>query len=170
MMNGTLSHTLSDTTCEVTLDIPFTFASGDQGSAQTIQTTLEHETVFFNRQILVVDDDPNSQKLLKTYMDFLGCQTTCAADAKEALDVLAEKEFDLCLMDIRMPDVDGLVTITQIRKNPQCQNLPVIAMTAAVLDYDEAQCKQAGADDFLIKPLDLALLRKKIKFWLVKKN
>ena len=103
--------------------------------------------------VLVVDDDPGHRGMLEALLGRWGLAVTSAGDGKEAVARVCERPFDVVLMDIRMPDMDGITALKEIRKyNPA---VPVVLMTA----YSAVEAMKSGAVDYLIKPLDFDQLK-----------
>jgi CheY-like chemotaxis protein len=89
----------------------------------------------------------------------------------EALDILKEKAgFDLIIMDIMMPEMDGLEAMPQIRSMPQYKNTPIIALTAKAMKEDREECMKAGASDYIAKPVNPDQLMSLIKVWLYREG
>src|SRR5512139_952588 len=118
-------------------------------------------------RILVVEDHPVNQRLLAHQLREMGLQYALAASGRQALDLLAEDDFDLVLMDWQMPEMDGLEATRQIRQLPTAiRNIPIIALTAnANAGFREA-CLAAGANDYLSKPYTEAALAALLMQWL----
>jgi CheY-like chemotaxis protein len=94
-------------------------------------------------------------------------QVVAAIDGKEALTSLeGNPDIDIILMDMMMPEMDGYETITRIRKNPKYKNLPIISVTAKAMTGDREKCIQAGASDYISKPVDLDQLISLLRIWL----
>jgi len=112
-------------------------------------------------RVLAVDDSPINLRMLEMALRRLGVLVTPSRNGREALDVLkaSPRGFDLVLMDIQMPVMDGLRATREIRQDPALKTLPVIALTAGVLPDERQAAMAAGVNDFLGKPLDLGLLR-----------
>lgn len=111
--------------------------------------------------ILIADDIPQNLELLKLLLQRAGHQVTAVTDGIEAVKTIKQHNFDLVLMDIQMPNLDGLQACKQIRQWEQDQSktmLPVIALTASVLDEDKTAAKDAGMQGFASKPIDFAAL------------
>ena len=108
-------------------------------------------------RVLAVDDSPINLRMLESALGRLGVLVTLARDGQEALDILkaSPRDFDLVLMDIQMPVMDGLEATREIRQNPELGKLPVIALTAGVLPEEREAALNAGMYDFLAKPLNL---------------
>lgn len=111
--------------------------------------------------ILIADDIPQNLELLKLLLQRAGHQVTAVTDGIEAVNTIKQHSFDVVLMDIQMPNLDGLQACKQIRLWEQEQSktmLPVIALTASVLDEDKTAAKEAGMQGFASKPIDFAAL------------
>ena len=118
-------------------------------------------------RILVVEDNDVSQKLTVRQLRLIGYDNvTVVGDGVEALEVLAHKAFDLILMDVHMPNLDGLQTTRRIRRSEHGERIPIIAMTSNALADDVEECLAAGMDDHLGKPVSIALMREKIARWI----
>ncbi|MDO9640621.1 MAG: response regulator [Pseudotabrizicola sp.] len=114
---------------------------------------------FNPREILVVDDNPVNLALMAEMLQRLGHRPNTALDGPRALDLAKGKAFDLILMDINMPGMDGLATTRAIRAGGASAFCPVVGVTALVLDEDRPRILDAGLQDVLSKPLGLARLR-----------
>ena len=117
--------------------------------------------------ILVVDDNP---KFLKDALPMYGYEVTVAEDGIEALKKLADKEFDLVLLDVMMPNMDGWDTLKAIRKNPKTEHTPVIMITAVSEDQKVVSGLRIGADDYIVKPFILPNLLARIEAVLRRSN
>lgn len=107
-------------------------------------------------RVLIVEDDAGSQLLARLLLEELGHQITVATTGKEALRKLSKNDFDLVLMDVHIPEMDGLEAVRQIR-NPASparnHAIPIIAMTASAMKNDEEACLQAGMNSYISKPM-----------------
>ena len=112
--------------------------------------------------ILVVDDNP---KFLKDALPMYGYEVTTAEDGIEALKILSDEKnsFDLVLLDVMMPNMDGWDTLKAIRKNPKTQYIPVIMITAVSEDQKVVSGLKIGADDYIVKPFILPNLLARIE-------
>ena len=106
--------------------------------------------------ILVVDDGAANRQLVTVYLERAGAKVTCAENGKVALDTIAKSSFDLVLMDVHMPVMDGLCAARQMRANGL--TLPIIALTGNVMKDDENSCRAAGYSGFLTKPISMQRL------------
>ena len=121
------------------------------------------------RRILVVDDDVRNIFALTSALEQKGAVVAVARNGREALDKLeATTDVDLVLMDLMMPEMDGYTAMREIRKNPDWQKLPIIAVTAKAMKDDQERCLAAGANDYLAKPIELERLFSLIRVWLPK--
>jgi putative two-component system response regulator len=113
--------------------------------------------------ILVVDDEERNVKLLETLLRAEGYATLSAANGHAALEIAASRQPDLILLDIMMPDLDGFATVARLKADPRTQRVPVIMVTA--LDDRESKLRalEAGAEEFLSKPIDRADLRVRVR-------
>jgi len=103
--------------------------------------------------ILIVDDYAVTLRVLSTQLRKGGYEVTTAESGFEALTYLNEQSFDLAIVDIAMPDMDGITLLKKIREHQAYQTLPIIMLTASVLDEDRVSARAAGATDFLTKPI-----------------
>ena len=119
-------------------------------------------------RILLVEDNLINQQIAREFLETQGAVVTAAMNGKEAVDLLAEKDcrFDLVLMDIQMPVMDGLTATKLIRENPQLVKIPIIALTAHALISDRQRCIDAGMNDYVSKPIDLELLLSTLERWI----
>ena len=123
---------------------------------------LPTETV----RILVAEDNPVNQTVLVRMLKHLGYSSSVAANGQEAVDAIRDGAFDLVLMDCEMPVLDGLEATRRIRKFPDRQNLPIIALSAHSPGEHKAFCTAAGMSDYLTKPITSEALRQGLTRWL----
>jgi CheY-like chemotaxis protein len=121
-----------------------------------------------NINVLVVEDIPLNQLLMKTLLDEFGFERDIASNGKIAIEMLKNKTYDIILMDLQMPEMNGFETTDYIRKTLH-SNVPIIALTADVTTVDLMKCKSIGMNDYIAKPVDDKLLYSKI-VGLVKKT
>lgn len=122
-----------------------------------------------DKKVLLVDDDNRNIFALTSSLKHKGMVTVIASDGVEALNILqANPDVDIILMDIMMPEMDGYETMTKIRQMPKFKHLPIIALTAKAMKGDEAKCIEAGASDYLTKPINMEKLLSVMQVWLHK--
>ncbi|HXE30198.1 MAG TPA: HAMP domain-containing protein [Terriglobales bacterium] len=119
------------------------------------------------KQVLVVDDDVRNIFALSSVLERRGMKVVSASTGREALDLLdATPHIALVLMDIMMPEMDGFETMRLIRQNRAFQRLPIVALTAKAMKGDRERCLQAGASDYLAKPVNTEQLLSSLRTWL----
>ncbi|SOD18284.1 response regulator [Pedobacter xixiisoli] len=129
--------------------------------APTIEKALQNKT------ILITDDDMRNIFALSSALQDYEIKVIIANNGIEALEKLEEhKEIDLVLMDIMMPEMDGYEAMRQIRSKRHLANLPVIALTAKAMKTDREKCMEAGASDYISKPVDIDKLLSMLRVWL----
>jgi len=133
---------------------------------EVVSTELDDENN--NIRVLVVEDIPLNQLLMKTLLDDFGFERDMAENGKIAIEKLKSKEFDIVLMDLQMPEMNGFEATDFIR-NRMHSDIPIIALTADVTTVDLAKCKAVGMNDYIAKPVDERILYSKI-IALVKKT
>ncbi len=114
----------------------------------------------FSGKILVAEDDPANQNLFEVLLKKIGCQFTIVSDGEEAVDKIQAENFDLVLMDIQMPNMNGFEAIRAIRNAGI--KVPIIAVTAFAMTGDSKKCLDAGCDGYLSKPVDIKELSETI--------
>jgi CheY-like chemotaxis protein len=139
-----------------------------------LRLARQREAAFEGRAILVVEDDARNIFALSSVLEPKGAKLLIARNGREALDVLEraakqpKEAVDLVLMDIMMPVMDGLTATREIRRRPEWKKLPIIALTAKAMADDRQKCIDAGASDYIAKPLDVDKLVSLVKVWLPK--
>jgi PAS domain S-box-containing protein len=146
-------------TLELTLGLAAT-------SLEPIAAPLTPDDYLVGTRILVAEDHPLNQRVIGDMLRLLGVEVTLATHGGEALARLAETHFDAVLMDIQMPEMDGLTATRRIRDNPAWARLPVIALTAGVTEAERTQMHAAGLTDLLAKPVTLTALTSILGRWL----
>ncbi|TJY42140.1 response regulator [Cohnella pontilimi] len=122
---------------------------------------------FENKKILLVDDDVRNIFALSSVLEHKGMRLVYAENGKDALNRLEEHpDVDLILMDIMMPEMDGYETMKKIRANAKWKKLPVIALTAKAMKDDRNKCIEAGASDYITKPVNTDQLLSLMRVWL----
>jgi signal transduction histidine kinase/CheY-like chemotaxis protein len=127
------------------------------------------DAAFEGRRILVVEDDVRNIFALSSVLEPLGGNIMIARNGREALTRLASKPMpDIVLMDIMMPEMDGITAMQEIRRKPELRDLPIIALTAKAMPDDQQRCLAAGANDYITKPIDVDKLVSLIRIWMPK--
>jgi CheY-like chemotaxis protein len=114
-------------------------------------------------KILIVDDEPFNVDLLEQQLEELGYETVSAANGREALDKVASEAPDLILLDVMMPVMDGFTVCRMLKENEETRLIPIVIMTALGAVEDRVRGIEAGADDFLTKPVDERELRARLQ-------
>ena len=113
--------------------------------------------------VLAVDDNEYNRDLIARYLKRQGHQVTLAEDGVEALDLLGSQRFDIILLDLMMPRMDGFEVLTRLQADPALRDIPVIVISA-MTDTDKLlQCIKLGAQDYLFKPLHSEYLKARLK-------
>ncbi|RKH77412.1 response regulator, partial [Corallococcus sp. AB032C] len=139
-----------------------------------LQAARDRESTLEGRRILVVEDDVRNIFALSSVLEPRGAKVEIARNGKEALALLTKSlaqpqlAVDLVLMDIMMPEMDGLTATREIRKHDAWRKLPIIALTAKAMRDDQEKCLQAGANDYIAKPLDVEKLLSLLRVWMPK--
>jgi two-component system sensor histidine kinase/response regulator len=135
-------------------------------SAQQTNSVQSDPAAPVTRRLLLVEDNLVNEKVALAFLDQLGYCADVAHDGIEALEVLAQHDYDAILMDCRMPRMDGYDTTQEIRRRESGgSRTPVIAMTASAMASDRQRCIEAGMDDYLSKPIDRKLLARVLQQW-----
>jgi signal transduction histidine kinase/DNA-binding response OmpR family regulator len=140
------------------------FGDVRQEKQQIITRHLAQELLTKKISVLVAEDNAINRKLIGYLLTQIGCVFDMASDGKEALAKLTKKNYDIILMDVQMPVMDGIDSTRAIRNELQLKT-PVIALTARVFKEDEIKCIEAGMNDYLTKPIDKEKLKEKILSW-----
>ncbi|ADC61644.1 response regulator [Allochromatium vinosum] len=118
------------------------------------------------RRVLLVEDEPINQEIAREMLKDVGLCVDTADDGREAVRLSAERDYALILMDMQMPNMDGLEATRCIRQTPRGARIPIVAMTANVFAEDREHCLEAGMDDFLAKPVMPETLYGVVERWL----
>jgi signal transduction histidine kinase/CheY-like chemotaxis protein/HAMP domain-containing protein len=134
-----------------------------------IENLRSKEDVLANKKVLVVDDDVRNLFALTTAFERYGIHAITAESGQEAIDILADNtDIDVVLMDIMMPEMDGYETTQKIRREHKNAHLPIIAVTAKAMKGDREKCIEAGASDYITKPVKIDQLLSLMRVWLYK--
>ena len=141
--------------------------------SEPLEVSLEKDEAdnqLAGKTILLVDDDMRNVFALTTALEMRNLKVLFAENGREAINLLrSNSEIDLVVMDIMMPELDGYETIRMIRQMPEFQGLPIIALTAKAMKHDRKKCIEAGASDYLRKPVEIKQLMSLIKVWLYRR-
>jgi PAS domain S-box-containing protein len=135
-------------------------AAPDQSAEQRL--LLEHA----GKRILLAEDEPINREITMELLSYVGLVVEVAEDGLQAVDLAQHRAFDLILMDMQMPNLDGLQATERIRQGPGARRLPILAMTANAFADDKARCLAAGMDDFISKPVSPTVLFETLLRWL----
>jgi CheY-like chemotaxis protein/CHASE3 domain sensor protein len=143
-------------------------------SQRLLKVARDREAVFQGRRVLVVEDDVRNIFALSSVLEPKGMKVEIARNGIEALEALKRSQtpgaqhIDLVLMDIMMPEMDGMTAMREIRRQPEWKKLPIIALTAKAMKDDQEKCLAAGANDYIAKPLDVEKLLSLVRVWMPK--
>jgi CheY-like chemotaxis protein len=157
---------------EVTLFLHQVVADLPPEKQRMLELASNRDAVLEGRCILIVEDDVRNIFALTSLLEGRGVELQIARNGREALEVLDQSQLegstqvDLVLMDIMMPEMDGITAMREIRNRPEWKKLPIIALTAKAMKDDQEECLQAGANDYLAKPLDVEKLLSLIRVWM----
>jgi two-component system cell cycle response regulator DivK len=122
--------------------------------------------VLMGARILVVEDNPLNLKLIRDVLEFEGFEVLTAESGEEGVAVAASDRVDLVLMDLQLPGIDGHEALVQIRSDPQCRAVPVVAVTAFAMKDDIESARRAGFDGYIAKPISVRALPKQLAAFL----
>jgi CheY-like chemotaxis protein len=134
---------------------------------EMLERLRQSDEALWGKKVLVVDDDVRNIFALTSLLEQHGMQVMSAETGTEAISLLDQNnDIDTVLMDIMMPEMDGYETIRMIRRNHQHRLLPILALTAKAMKGDREKCLEAGASDYIAKPVDTAELLALLRIWL----
>ncbi|NOW04201.1 response regulator [Clostridium beijerinckii] len=136
---------------------------------QDIKYNHELESSLINKKVLIIDDDMRNVFSLSSALQEKGISVIVGRNGAEGIEKLHENlDIDLIIMDVMMPEMDGYTAMKKIRKEPKLQNIPIIAVTAKAMKDDRQKCIEAGANDYLTKPIEIDRLISLLRVWLYK--
>jgi CheY-like chemotaxis protein len=138
-----------------------------ESKQQMIETLHQSDEPLHGRKVLVVDDDIRNIFALNSLLERHSMQVVSATTGQDAINLLDKTDdLALVLMDIMMPEMDGYETMRRIRTNPKFRYLPIIALTAKAMKGDREKCLEAGASDYVAKPVNTDQLLSLVRMWL----
>lgn len=157
---------------EVTLFLHQVVSTLPAEQQKMLQRARSRDAALEGRRILVVEDDVRNVFALTSTLEPRGAKVQIARNGREALEALEksksrpEMAIDLVLMDVMMPEMDGITATREIRKRPEWKRLPILMLTAKAMKDDQEQCMAAGASDYMAKPLDVEKLLSLVRVWM----
>jgi CheY-like chemotaxis protein len=134
---------------------------------QMIDRLHQSDEALAGRKVLVVDDDVRNIFALSSVLERRGMTVLSAGTGREAIETIeTTPDLAIVLMDIMMPEMDGYETMQVIRQNPALRRLPIIALTAKAMKGDRERCLEAGASEYLAKPVNTEQLLSALRMWL----
>jgi CheY-like chemotaxis protein len=134
---------------------------------QQVLDLHQSDKLLAGRKVLIVDDDMRNIFTLSTVLEEHDMEIISADNGRNAIEILKEdREIDMVMMDIMMPEMDGLETMREIRKISYLKDLPIVAVTAKAMKGDREKCIEAGAWDYLSKPVDTDQMLAVLRAWL----
>ncbi|MGJ4746959.1 response regulator [Leptospira sp. SA-E8] len=152
---------------ETALFLHRTISKLPEGKQKIINNLYDKEAIFQKKKVLLVDDDMRNVFALSKILKDRGMDVFKADNGKTALSSLdSQQDMDIVLMDIMMPEMDGYETMRRIRTEKRYDRLPIIALTAKAMKDDRQKCIDAGANDYISKPVDVERLLSLMRVWL----
>lgn len=166
-MGGTMKVE-SEAGCGSCFRVELPMARSDHATLQA-QTEQEAQVVQLDAHVLVLDDDLASLWVQRLALENMGCRVDCTKTAASALELLQQKPFDLAIIDLRMPDTNGIEALSLLRSElgPD-RSFPAIALTASAEPEDRQACLEAGFAEVLVKPFDYKVLQRAVSQYSVK--
>jgi hypothetical protein len=136
-----------------------------------LETVIEKDPALAGKTVLIVDDDMRNIYALSSILEQSRMKVVFAQNGKKGLEELTSNSaIDVVLMDIMMPEMDGYQAMREIRKTERFRTMPIIAVTAKAMKGDRERCIEAGASDYIPKPVDPARLLSLLRVWLYPKG
>jgi len=157
---------------EVSLFLHQVVAEMPPEQRRMLEKARHRDAALEGRRVLIVEDDVRNVYSLTSVLEPRGVIAKIARNGQEALDMLeasadgADQPIDLVLMDVMMPVMDGLTAVRTMRSNPKWAKLPVIMLTAKAMPDDQQNCLDAGANDYMAKPIDVDKLLSLVRVWM----
>ncbi len=176
LMNGSIQvHSQPDLGSTFSFQLSLGIHGGQRQPVEKVTSDLamdEHMAKIRGGRVLLVEDNPINVEVARDILEIAGIEVTIAKDGSEAVTLLTDPadgkrpDFDVILMDILMPGMDGHQATRLIREQPELKNIPIIAMTASALSGDREKCLQTGMNDYLTKPFAPENLYKILARWI----
>jgi CheY-like chemotaxis protein len=142
-----------------------------EAQRQILAETRKNDSALAGKKVLVIDDDLRNIFALTSLLEHHDIKVLHAENGRAGIELLRKTpDVDIILMDIMMPEMDGYETTQAIRKVPAFQNLPIIALTAKAMKGDRDKCLEAGASDYVTKPVDLEQLFAVMRVWISRRS
>ena len=156
---------------EATLFLHLVTAQLPPDKQRMLERVRQSDDALTGKKVLVVDDDIRNIFALTSLLEVHGIEVVSCETGREAIvKVDEDPDLDVVLMDIMMPEMDGYETMHQIRQNPKHRLLPILALTAKAMKGDRERCLQAGASDYIAKPVNAEELLALLRIWLFGKK
>jgi HAMP domain-containing protein/CheY-like chemotaxis protein/signal transduction histidine kinase len=137
-----------------------------ENKRRMLKQVHQSDPVFEGKRVLVVDDDVRNIFAITSVLERYKMQVAYAENGKKGIEILRDSKPDVVLMDVMMPEMDGYETMREIRKIPEFSALPIIALTAKAMKGDREKCIEAGASDYITKPVETEQLLSLLRVWL----
>jgi CheY-like chemotaxis protein len=140
-----------------------------QSKQRLLEQVHQTDPVLAGKKVLIIDDDVRNIFALTSVLERQRMDVVYAENGRDGIDVLEQTpDIDIVLLDIMMPEMDGYETAQAIRQKPHLKSLPIIALTAKAMKGDREKCIEAGASDYITKPVDTEQLLSLLRVWLYK--
>ncbi len=123
-----------------------------------------NETTY---HILLIEDTPMNMKLARLVLEGAGFTVDGATNAHEALSAVADRDYDAIVLDVRLPDMEGLELVRRLRAQPATKNVPIVAVSAWALPEDSERALAAGCDGYITKPIDVGRFADQVREYIV---
>jgi CheY-like chemotaxis protein len=152
---------------EVSLFLHYVEAVLPEPKRRMLQQVRKADDILAGKRALIVDDDMRNIFALTSILENHKIEPISAENGRDAIEMLQQDpNIDIVLMDVMMPEMDGYETMREIRKMRRFQHLPIIGITAKAMPEDRDKCIEAGASDYLAKPIDATQLVSLMRIWL----
>ncbi len=121
------------------------------------------------KRVLIIEDNMDTYELVHFVLEKNNFETFLAVNGREGVNAAIKQKPDLIIMDLSMPEMDGWTATSLIKNNPELKSIPVIVLTAHALPSDRQRANDAGCDEYITKPMDMADLMKTIQHWVNKR-